>query len=121
MINDPAPIKHPGDRALLNLGHTFCHALESATGYSDRMLHGEGVAIGCVLAFDLSAKLKLTSQEDPVRIKKTLFRNGIDELNNGHDADRLVELMFQDKKVVNGKLNLILTKGIGKAFIARDI
>ena len=64
--------KEQGERALLNLGHTFCHALEAATGYSDRMLHGEGVAIGSVLAFDLSAKMGLTSQEDPTRIKNTL-------------------------------------------------
>ena len=123
VVNDE---KEHGDRALLNLGHTFCHALESATGYSDRMLHGEGVAIGCVLAFDLSAKLKLTSQEDPVRIKKHFSEMGLmssimDISGVLPDADRLVELMFQDKKVVNGKLNLILTKGIGNAFIARDI
>ena len=118
--------KEHGDRALLNLGHTFCHALELATGYSDLMLHGEGVAIGCILAFDLSAKMKLTSQEDPIRIKKHFSEMGL--MNSITDisgvlpnADRLVELMFQDKKVVNGKLNLILTKGIGKAFIARDI
>ncbi|MGD9865458.1 MAG: 3-dehydroquinate synthase, partial [Pseudodonghicola sp.] len=56
-----------GDRALLNLGHTFCHALEAATGYSDRLLHGEGVATGCALAFELSSRLGLCSQEDPSR------------------------------------------------------
>ena len=123
VINDE---KEHGDRALLNLGHTFCHALEAATGYSERMLHGEGVAIGCILAFDLSAKMGLTSQEDPVRIKKHFSEmgmiNSIKKISGVlPDADSLVELMFQDKKVVNGKLNLILTKGIGKAFIARDI
>ena len=123
VINDE---KEHGNRALLNLGHTFCHALEAATGYSDRMLHGEGVAIGCILAFDLSAKMGLTSQEDPVRIKQHFSEMGMmnsiqDIAGVIPDADRLVELMFQDKKVVNGKLNLILTKGIGKAFIARDI
>jgi 3-dehydroquinate synthase len=58
-----------GDRALLNLGHTFGHALEAATGYSDRLLHGEGVAIGCALAFELSARLGLCSQEDPSRVR----------------------------------------------------
>ncbi len=123
VINDE---KEHGDRALLNLGHTFCHALEAATGYSERMLHGEGVAIGCILAFDLSAKMGLTSQEDPVRIKKHFSEmgvlNSIKEISGVlPDADSLVKLMFQDKKVVNGNLNLILTKGIGKAFIARDI
>ena len=123
VVNDE---KEHGNRALLNLGHTFCHALEAATGYSDRMFHGEGVAIGCILAFDLSAKMGLTSQEDPVRIKQHFsdlgMMNSIQDIKGViPDADRLVELMFQDKKVVNGKLNLILTKGIGKAFIARDI
>ena len=123
IINDE---KEHGNRALLNLGHTFCHALEAATGYSDRMLHGEGVAIGCILAFDLSAKMGLTSQEDPVRIKQHFSEMGMmnsikDIVGIIPDGDRLVELMFQDKKVVNGKLNLILAKGIGKAFIARDI
>ncbi len=118
--------KEQGERALLNLGHTFCHALEAATGYSERMLHGEGVAIGSVLAFDLSAKMGLTSQEDPTRIKKHFEDMGMmNSINNISgtlpNADKLVELMFQDKKVVDGKLNLILAKGIGKAFIARDV
>jgi 3-dehydroquinate synthase len=61
-----------GDRALLNLGHTFGHALEAATGYSDRLLHGEGVAIGCALAFELSARLGLCAQEDPSRVRAHL-------------------------------------------------
>ena len=114
VVNDE---KEHGDRALLNLGHTFCHALEAATGYSERMLHGEGVAIGCILAFDLSAKMELTSQEDPVRIKKHFsemgMMNSIKEISGVlPDADRLVELMFQDKKVVNGKLNLIFKRSL---------
>jgi 3-dehydroquinate synthase len=118
--------KEHGDRALLNLGHTFCHALEASTNYSQRMLHGEGVAIGCILAFELSAKLNLTSQEDPVRIKKHFSDMGMmtsvkDISGPLPEPGTLVELMFQDKKVVNGKLNLILTKGIGKAYIASDI
>ena len=118
--------KEHGDRALLNLGHTFCHALEASTNYSQRMLHGEGVAIGCILAFELSAKLNLTSQEDPVRIKKHFSDMGMMTSINDisgvlPESGTLVELMFQDKKVVNGKLNLILTKGIGNAFIASDI
>ena len=65
--------KRTWKQSITKLGHTFCHALEAATGYSDRMLHGEGVAIGCILAFDLSAKMGLTSQEDPVRIKQHFF------------------------------------------------
>jgi|TARA_B100001094_G_scaffold12036_1_gene10678 3-dehydroquinate synthase len=118
--------KEHGDRALLNLGHTFCHALEASTGYSERMLHGEGVAIGCILAFELSARMNLSSQEDPVRIKKHFSDMGMmtsikDISGVLPEPDTLVELMFQDKKVVDGKLNLILAKGIGKAFIATDI
>ena len=66
-----------GDRALLNLGHTFCHALEAATGYSDRLLHGEGVAIGCSLAFELSYRLGLCSQEDPSRVRQHLAEMGM--------------------------------------------
>ena len=76
VVNDE---KEHGNRALLNLGHTFCHALEAATGYSDRMLHGEGVAIGCILAFDLSARMNLTSQRRSRKNQKTLFRHGNDE------------------------------------------
>ena len=118
--------KEHGDRALLNLGHTFCHALEASTGYSERMLHGEGVAIGCILAFELSARMNLSSQEDPVRIKKHFSDMGMmtsikDISGVLPEPDTLVELMFQDKKGVDGKLNLILAKGIGKAFIATDI
>ena len=66
-----------GDRALLNLGHTFCHALEAATGYSDRLLHGEGVAIGCALAFELSSRMGLCSQEDPSRVRAHLRDMGM--------------------------------------------
>ncbi len=66
-----------GDRALLNLGHTFCHALEKATGYSDRLLHGEGVAIGCALAFELSSRLGLCPQEEPSRVRQHLREMGM--------------------------------------------
>ncbi len=115
-----------GDRALLNLGHTFCHALEAATGYSDRLLHGEGVAIGCGLAFELSARLGLCSQEEPSRVRahlnemgmKTTLANIPGELP---DADALIELMGQDKKVIDGRLRFILARGIGKAFVTEDV
>ena len=66
-----------GERALLNLGHTFCHALESATGYSQRLLHGEGVAIGCALAFELSQRMGLCSQETPSRVRAHLRAMGM--------------------------------------------
>lgn len=115
-----------GDRALLNLGHTFCHALEAATGYSDRLLHGEGVAIGCALAFELSARLGLCSQEDPSRVRAHLKDMGMktdlaDIPGDLPDAETLVELMAQDKKVVDGQLKFILARGIGQSFVTGDV
>jgi 3-dehydroquinate synthase len=115
-----------GERALLNLGHTFCHALEKATGYSDRLLHGEGVAIGCALAFDLSARLGLCAQEVPSRVRAHLAMMGMkvdlaDIPGDLPDADGLITLMGQDKKVVDGRLRFILARGIGQAFVAEDV
>ncbi|WP_233544804.1 3-dehydroquinate synthase [Pseudooceanicola sediminis] len=115
-----------GDRALLNLGHTFGHALEAATGYSDRLLHGEGVAIGCALAFELSAKLGLCAQEDPSRVRAHLRDMGMkvdlrDISGPLPDADGLLVLMAQDKKVVDGALRFILARGIGTAFVTADV
>jgi 3-dehydroquinate synthase len=115
-----------GDRALLNLGHTFCHALEAATGYSDRLLHGEGVAIGCALAFELSARLGLCAQEDPSRVRAHLKAMGMktdlaDIAGPLPDADGLLALMAQDKKVLDGQLRFILAHGIGRAFVTSDV
>jgi 3-dehydroquinate synthase len=115
-----------GERALLNLGHTFCHALEKATGYSDRLLHGEGVAVGCALAFELSARLGLCSQEDPSRVRAHLKAMGMkvdlaDIPGDLPGAEALVALMGQDKKVVDGQLRFILARGIGGAFVAGDV
>lgn len=115
-----------GERALLNLGHTFCHALEKATGYSDRLLHGEGVAIGCALAFELSQRMGLCSQEAPSRVRAHLKAMGMktdlsDIPGELPGAEALVALMGQDKKVVDGKLRFILARGIGEAFVAEDV
>lgn len=115
-----------GDRALLNLGHTFCHALEAATGYSDRLLHGEGVAIGCALAFELSSRLGRCSQEDPSRVRAHLKAMGMktdmsDIPGDLPDADGFIRLMMQDKKVIDGRLRFILSRGIGRAFVADDV
>lgn len=115
-----------GDRALLNLGHTFCHALEQATGYSDRLLHGEGVAIGCVLALQLSQNLGLCSQESASRLRAHLRAMGMktdlsDIAGDLPDAAGLLTLMGQDKKVVDGQLRFILTRAIGDAFVATDV
>jgi 3-dehydroquinate synthase len=118
--------RESGERALLNLGHTFGHALEAATGYSDRLLHGEGVALGMVLAFKLSTKLKLCKQADADRVIKHLASVGLpvklSQIPGAlPGADGLLDLMSQDKKVQRGKLVFILAKGIGKAFIAKDV
>jgi len=115
-----------GDRALLNLGHTFCHALEAATGYGDRLLHGEGVALGCALAFELSARMGLCSQEDPSRVRAHLRAMGLKTDLGDIDGDlpnaqALLDLMAQDKKVMEGRLHFVLTRGIGSAFVTADV
>ena len=115
-----------GDRALLNLGHTFCHALEAATGFSNRLLHGEGVAIGCALAFEVSQRLGLCAQETPSRVRAHLAAMGMkvtlaDIAGELPDADGLLALMAQDKKVQDGKLRFILARGIGEAFVADGV
>ena len=115
-----------GERALLNLGHTFAHALEAATGYSDRLLHGEAVAIGCQLAFDLSARLGLCAQEAPSRVAAHLAAMGMkrrlaDIPGDLPGPEALLALMAQDKKVVDGRLRFILARGIGAAFVADGV
>ncbi|MFV0476150.1 MAG: 3-dehydroquinate synthase [Pikeienuella sp.] len=115
-----------GERALLNLGHTFGHALEAATGYSARLLHGEGVSVGIGLAFELSMRLGLCPQEEPSRVRAHFREMGMkttlaDIGGELPDADALIALMGQDKKVKDGKLVFILAKGVGEAFIAADI
>ncbi len=114
--------RESGERALLNLGHTFGHALEAATGFSSRLLHGEGVGLGMVLAFKLSARLGLCMDADAARVEKHLAAVGLptrlSQVSGGlPDAGKLVELMGQDKKVRRGALVFILARGIGKAFI----
>ena len=115
-----------GDRALLNLGHTFGHALESATGYSDRLLHGEGVSIGCSLAFEVSQRLGFCAQEAPSRVRahfKTMgMKCDVSEISGDlPDADGLILLMGQDKKVRAGVIGFIMARGLGEAFVTRDV
>jgi 3-dehydroquinate synthase len=115
-----------GERALLNLGHTFGHALEAATGFSERLLHGEAVAIGCQLAFDLSARLGVCPQEAPSRVAAHLDAMGMkrrlaDVPGPLPGAEALVELMHQDKKVRDGRIAFVLARDIGRAFVARDV
>ncbi|HLL27867.1 MAG TPA: 3-dehydroquinate synthase [Xanthobacteraceae bacterium] len=118
--------REAGERALLNLGHTFGHALEVATGYSERLLHGEAVAVGLVLAFRLSAKLGLCRREDADRVAAHLAAVGLptrlsDIAGELPGTDALLALMAQDKKVRDGALVFILARGIGKTEIAQGI
>ena len=115
-----------GDRALLNLGHTFGHALEAWTGYSDRLLHGEGVAIGMCLAFRFSESLGLCPAGTAERVTRHIEAVGlptkIADIPGGKaNAEDLVRLMGQDKKVKDGRLTFILVRNIGEAFVSRDI
>lgn len=116
-----------GRRALLNLGHTFGHALEAATHYdSARLVHGEGVAIGMVLAHEFSARLNLASPDDAKRVEGHLKAVGLptkmsDIPGELPGADVLLDAIMQDKKVKGGKLTFILTRGIGQSFVADDV
>ncbi len=118
--------RETGQRALLNLGHTFGHALEAETGYSDMLLHGEGVAIGMIMAFDLSVRMGLCPAEDSARIHRHFAAVGLD---TGLDhlqgitwrAADLLEHMARDKKVMDGRMTFVLVEGIGRAFLSRDV
>jgi 3-dehydroquinate synthase len=122
--------REAGERALLNLGHTFGHALEAATGFSDRLFHGEGVAIGMVLAAELSAELGMISSQDAARVQRHLADAGLPThlqdiagfAQEGlADADALMTRMAQDKKVKRGRLTFILLEAVGRAVIAPDV
>jgi 3-dehydroquinate synthase len=122
--------RETGERALLNLGHTFGHALEAATGFSDRLFHGEGVAVGMVLAAEFSAQLGMASPSDADRVQRHLAEVGLPthlqdiagfSQEGLGDADRLMALMAQDKKVRRGKLTFILLEAIGRAVIVNDV
>ena len=118
--------RETGDRALLNLGHTFGHALEAACGFSDRLLHGEAVAAGMALAFEFSARLGLLPPAEAERAIRHLAEVGLptrpkDIAGGLPDADALMALMAQDKKVKRGALTFILVRGIGAAFVERGV
>jgi len=121
--------REEGDRALLNFGHTFGHALEAETGFGDRLLHGEAVALGMVLAFDFAVRLGLASGQDAHRVRHHLAAAGLPtELSalglsgglSGSAADRLLGHMGRDKKVRDGAITLILPRRIGDVFVMRD-
>jgi 3-dehydroquinate synthase len=118
--------RETGDRALLNFGHTFGHALEAATGYGERLLHGEAIAIGMALAFRLSAELGLCSGQDGERFVRHLKGCGLpvalgDIPGARPTADELLLHMAHDKKSKNGKMTFVLVRAIGQAFVASDV
>ena len=118
--------RETGDRALLNFGHTFGHAAEAAAGFSDRLHHGEAIAIGMVLALKLSVRRGLMPQADVDRVIRHFMAVGLptklsDIPGKLPDAQRLMELLAQDKKVKRGKLTFILSRGIGQAFVVSDV
>jgi 3-dehydroquinate synthase len=117
--------RETGERALLNFGHTFGHALEAETGFSETLLHGEAVAIGMALAFDYAASRGLCPEADAALVRAHLERNGlaasIRRFANVTGPDALLRHMAKDKKVREGRLTFILPRAIGDAFIARDV
>jgi 3-dehydroquinate synthase len=118
--------RETGERALLNLGHTFGHAFEAAAGFSDKLLHGEAVSIGIACAFEFSARLGLLPRAEAERAVRHLAAVGLpthirDMPAVQADADTLMQLIAQDKKVKRGKLTFILARGIGQAFVANDV
>ncbi|MGH7112297.1 MAG: 3-dehydroquinate synthase [Stellaceae bacterium] len=117
--------RESGERALLNLGHTFGHALETETGFGARLLHGEAVALGMVLAFDFAARLGLAPSAEAERVRRHFARIGLptalaDAGLGGISAERLLDHMGRDKKVRDGRITLILPRRIGETFVMND-
>jgi 3-dehydroquinate synthase len=118
--------REQGRRALLNLGHTFGHALETEVGFGDVLLHGEAVALGCAQAFRFSAARGLCPPADAARVETALAAAGLpvrlaQVRNTPFKAAALIAHMAQDKKALAGRLTLILARRIGEAFVARDV
>ena len=118
--------RETGDRALLNLGHTFGHAFEAAAGFSGRLLHGEAVALGTSMAMEFSARHQLLPMAEADRAIRHLAEVGLptktSQVEGGvPTVDVLMDLIAQDKKVKRGKLTFILARGIGAAFVAPDV
>jgi 3-dehydroquinate synthase len=118
--------RESGQRALLNLGHTFAHALEAEGGYGELLQHGEAVAVGMVLAFDLSVSMGLCPAEDRDRLRRHLSSLGLPvDLpplpGSAWTAERLLAHFDKDKKVKDGRVTFVLVRGIGQAFLSADV
>jgi len=112
--------RESGERALLNLGHTFGHAIESGMGYGV-WLHGEGVAAGTIMAADLSQRLGWISAQDMARIRGLFERAGLPVVAPDLGAEKYLELMGLDKKVEGGKMRFVLLKQVGQAVVYGDV
>jgi 3-dehydroquinate synthase len=114
-----------GTRALLNLGHTFGHALEADTGFSDRLFHGEAVAAGTALAFRYSVRLGLCAADDAQRVSRLLKAAGLpttlSDAGVTANGALLVDYMRHDKKMSGGTLPFLLARGIGQTFLSKDV
>ncbi|HMA50828.1 MAG TPA: 3-dehydroquinate synthase [Magnetospirillaceae bacterium] len=117
--------REAGARALLNLGHTFGHALEAETGFSTKLYHGEAVALGCLMAFDLSVRMGICPATDLARARAHFEACGmpvrLPVLEGGWKSERFLEHFTHDKKVDQGRLTFILARGIGQSFVSRDV
>lgn len=122
--------KEKGPRALLNLGHTFGHALEAECGFSDLLLHGEAVATGMVMAFDLSVRMGLCPEQEAVAVRQHLENIGLPTgipadiqalPPGGITAEKLFEHTLHDKKISDGKVTYVLATAIGGAFLTNDV
>ena len=118
--------REAGLRALLNLGHTFAHALEAQVGFEDKLKHGEAVSIGMVMALDLSVRLAMTSEAESDALSDHLSALGLPTTlkglaGNNWTADALLQHMSRDKKTQDGKLTFILARAIGNSFVAKDV
>src|SRR5271166_5762660 len=114
-----------GYAELLNFGHTFGHALETETGFSERLLHGEAVALGMILAFDFAVQLGFAAADEAQRVRRHLDDKGLPTRMSqvglaGTPAERLLAHMSKDKKVQDGRITLILPRRIGEAFVMKD-
>jgi 3-dehydroquinate synthase len=119
--------RESGQRALLNLGHTFAHALEAEGGYGEALQHGEAVSIGLMMAFELSVRMGLCPRQDADRLEKHLRTLGmpvdLPELPEGKawNAKALLSHFAKDKKVKDGKVTFVLARGIGQSFLCREV
>ena len=112
--------RETGKRALLNYGHTFGHAIEALTGYQ-QLLHGEAVAIGMTMAADLACRMGILAAEQGARIKALISAYGLPVEAPSLPVDEFLAAMGMDKKVVDGTLRLVLTRGLGEAFVTDQV